>query len=231
MLASWNGWNTSIAICETRVRSGAAAGLHGRQTRHDACCRRSGWRQPAACALLPLAWRRFDCPNHRLKAWNEGVQRQLLQRPAEYLPGFQDAIRDYIRGLDVTRALVENTEVHVGISGEFGELEVSPRELSSQHLGRLVKVYGIVTKCSLVRPKLVKSVHYCPDTKITQSREYRDVTALVGLPTGAPHAGTVPAQSLQAPGQQRCLYVPDSCSAGEKQWLQQGTPRVGLQLE
>jgi DNA replication licensing factor MCM3 len=123
-------------------------------------------------------------PNHRLRAWNEGLQRQLLQHPAEYLPGFQDAIRDYIAKNDATRALVADTEVFVGISGEFGALELSPRELSSAQLGKLVKVYGIVTKCSLVRPKLVKSVHYCPDTKLTTSREYRDVTAMVGLPTG-----------------------------------------------
>jgi hypothetical protein len=112
------------------------------------------------------------------------VQRQLLQRPAEYLPGFQDAIRDFIAGLDATRALVKDTEVFVGISGEFGDQELSPRELSSAQLGRLVKVFGIVTKCSLVRPKLVTSVHYCPESKLTLKREYRDVTALVGLPTG-----------------------------------------------
>jgi hypothetical protein len=49
----------------------------------------------------------------------------------------------------------------------------------------LVQVYGIVTRCSLVRPKLVKSVHYCPNTGVTTSREYRDITALTGLPTGA----------------------------------------------
>ncbi len=51
-------------------------------------------------------------------------------------------------------------------------------------MGQLVKVYGIVTKCSLVRPKIVRSVHFCPSTKMTTSKEYRDVTALVGLPTG-----------------------------------------------
>jgi hypothetical protein len=134
---------------------------------------------------LPPTTCRFDVPNHRLRAWNEGVQRQLLQRPAEYLPGFQDAIRDFIAGLDATRSLVKDTEIFVGISGEFGDLELSPRELSSGQLGRLVKVYGIVTKCSLVRPKLVTSVHYCPESKLTLKREYRDVTALVGLPTGA----------------------------------------------
>jgi DNA replicative helicase MCM subunit Mcm2 (Cdc46/Mcm family) len=47
-----------------------------------------------------------------------------------------------------------------------------------------LQVYGIVTRCSLVRPKLVKSVHYCPNTGVTTSREYRDITALTGLPTG-----------------------------------------------
>lgn len=206
----------------------------------QAAARAAGCQPPKPPPPPPCAPRSFDVPNHRLKAWNEGVQRQLLQRPTEYLPGFQDAIRDYISGLDSTRALVNNTEVrrhaaaaaaaadavagaparrarprcpahtrlppappakrrrplpvppplprgaqvHVGISGEFGELETSPRDLASGQLGRLVKVYGIVTKCSLVRPKLVKSVHYCPDTKVSVSREYRDVTALVGLPTG-----------------------------------------------
>jgi hypothetical protein len=48
----------------------------------------------------------------------------------------------------------------------------------------LTQVYGIVTKASLVRPKLVRSVHYCPDTGVTSAREYRDITALTGLPTG-----------------------------------------------
>ena len=151
--------------------------------------------------------KRFDVPNHRLRAWNEGVQRQLLQRPAEYLPGFQDAIRDHVRGLDGVRAaLTPDTEVLVGVSGEFGDLELSPRELSSGHLGRLVKVYGIVTKCSLVRPKLVKSVHYCPDTKVSLAREYRDVTALVGLPTGASYPTRDAEGHLLVTEYGRCRY-------------------------
>ena len=47
----------------------------------------------------------------------------------------------------------------------------------------LVCVEGIVTKLSSVKPKLVKSVHYCPETKKTLSRHYRDATNLDGLPT------------------------------------------------
>ena len=52
-----------------------------------------------------------------------------------------------------------------------------------QFLSKLVNLQGIVTRCTLVRPKIVKSVHYCPATGQFQSREYRDVTANSGAPT------------------------------------------------
>lgn len=55
----------------------------------------------------------------------------------------------------------------------------------SSFIGTMVCVEGIVTKCSLVRPKVVKSVHYCPVTGNFLSREYRDITSFVGLPTGS----------------------------------------------
>ena len=68
-------------------------------------------------------------------------------------------------------------------TGEFGRHRVSPRQLTSALLGQLVEVRGIVTRCTLVRPKLVRSVHYCPTTGATSSRDYRDVTSFRGLPT------------------------------------------------
>lgn len=36
---------------------------------------------------------------------------------------------------------------------------------------------------SLVHPKVVKSVHYCPATKLSTERTYRDATSIDGLPT------------------------------------------------
>jgi DNA replication licensing factor MCM3 len=136
--------------------------------------------------VLRLISNRIDIQNYRLRNWNAGVQKQLLEHPTEYLPGLQDAVTEYARSSEDLAAEFskQENEVLVGLKGEFGDLEVSPRDLNSSHLGKMVKVYGIVTRCSLVRPKLVRSVHYCPDTGVTSTREYRDITALTGLPTG-----------------------------------------------
>ena len=81
------------------------------------------------------------------------------------------------------KILEGNKSYNVSFSGEFGANKVTPRCLSSRQLGKLVEVRGIVTRCTLVRPKMVKSVHYCPATGSTTSREYRDVTSNRGLPT------------------------------------------------
>ncbi len=60
--------------------------------------------------------------------------------------------------------------------GSFGEFACNPRTLGSQHLNHMVSLEGIVTKCSLVRPKVVKSVHYNEKKSKFVFREYRDQT-------------------------------------------------------
>lgn len=40
----------------------------------------------------------------------------------------------------------------------------------------MVSMEGIVTKCSLVRPKVVKSVHYCEEENKFMVRKYQDQT-------------------------------------------------------
>lgn len=63
--------------------------------------------------------------------------------------------------------------------GSFGEYACNPRTLSSIHLNHMVSLEGIVTKCSLVRPKVIKSVHYNEKKNIFHFREYRDQTMTV----------------------------------------------------
>jgi DNA replication licensing factor MCM3 len=68
--------------------------------------------------------------------------------------------------------------------GSFGEFSCNPRTLSSVHLNHMISLEGIVTKCSLVRPKVVQSVHYCEDEGVFWKQDYRDQTNTAsGMPT------------------------------------------------
>ncbi|XP_057420051.1 DNA replication licensing factor MCM3-like [Lotus japonicus] len=109
---------------------------------------------------------------------------RILRNPGEYMQSFCDAVTDAVRAID-PKFLKEGEQVLVGFEGPFVSRRVTPRELLSQFIGSMVCVEGIVTKCSLVRPKVIKSVHFCPTTGNFTTREYRDITSNLGLPTGS----------------------------------------------
>ncbi len=68
---------------------------------------------------------RLNVPIHRLRTWNPVTTKQLVTRPAEYLPGFQDAIKEFARGHEeLSKRINEDTEIFVGITGDFGHNEV-----------------------------------------------------------------------------------------------------------
>ncbi|KQK05766.1 DNA replication licensing factor MCM3 homolog 2 isoform X2 [Brachypodium distachyon] len=120
-----------------------------------------------------------DLRNHNLD-----LARRVIRNPGEFMQPASDAVTEVARNLD-PKFLKEGERVLVGFTGPFGFHRVTPRDLMSSFIGTMVCVEGIVTKCSLVRPKVVKSVHYCPVTGNFLSREYRDITSFVGLPTGS----------------------------------------------
>ncbi|XP_059440284.1 DNA replication licensing factor MCM3 isoform X1 [Corylus avellana] len=109
---------------------------------------------------------------------------RILKSPSEYMQSFCDAVTDAAKGID-PKYLKEGEQVLVGFEGPFVSRRITPRELLSEFIGSMVCVEGIVTKCSLVRPKVVKSVHFCPTTGNFTSREYRDIASNIGLPTGS----------------------------------------------
>ncbi|CAM6127854.1 unnamed protein product [Calypogeia fissa] len=119
-----------------------------------------------------------------MRTFNLDLTRRVIQNPSEYMQALTDALDETTRNLD-PKYIQEGEEMHVGFEGQFGFHRVSPRELLSPFLGTLVSVEGIITKCSLVRPKVVKSVHYCSTTGEFTTREYRDITSYTGLPTGS----------------------------------------------
>ncbi|KAM4712903.1 DNA replication licensing factor MCM3 [Anableps anableps] len=119
-----------------------------------------------------------------LRRRNEARAAKLMNNAFEELLAFQRALKDLVASVDGTYAK-QHEEFFIGLEGSFGSKHVSPRTLTSRLLGSMVCVEGIITKCSLVRPKVVRSVHYCPATKKTMERKYTDMTSLDAFPSSA----------------------------------------------
>ncbi|KAM8954074.1 DNA replication licensing factor MCM3 [Pelodytes ibericus] len=119
-----------------------------------------------------------------LRRKNEKRASRLMTNAFEELVAFQRALRDFVASIDGTYAK-QYEDFYVGLEGSFGGKHVTPRTLTSRYLSCVVCVEGIVTKCSLVRPKVVRSVHYCPATKKTIERKYTDMTSLEAFPSSA----------------------------------------------
>ncbi|XP_021374912.1 zygotic DNA replication licensing factor mcm3-like isoform X1 [Mizuhopecten yessoensis] len=119
-----------------------------------------------------------------LRRKNQKRAQCLLNESFEELVAFQRALKEFVASADPIYSK-QNEEFFVGFEGSFGAKHVTPRTLTSRFLGNMVCVEGIVTKCSLIRPKVVRSVHYCPNTKKTLERRYTDMTSLSAFPSSA----------------------------------------------
>uniref|UniRef100_A0A915DLE0 DNA replication licensing factor MCM3 n=1 Tax=Ditylenchus dipsaci TaxID=166011 RepID=A0A915DLE0_9BILA len=87
---------------------------------------------------------------------------------------FERALKDIV--IRVDHDYGKERDFQIGFEGSFGDRHVNPRQLKSEFLGNMVCCEGIVTRCSLVRPKIVKSVHHCPATKKKMEKKYTDLT-------------------------------------------------------
>lgn len=120
-----------------------------------------------------------------LRDYNREYADGLFKQPVDFLPAFDAALTQVIKLVVADpdkQSALERKEYKVGLSGSFGDHHVNPRTLRASHLSKMISLEGIVTRCSLVRPKMVKSVHYCPTTKLFHQREYRDATMSSTLP-------------------------------------------------
>ncbi|KAE8213600.1 hypothetical protein CF327_g2910 [Tilletia walkeri] len=127
--------------------------------------------------MLRLDGRRLIINIDELRSYNREFATGLLEEPNEYLPAFDAALHQLVEQIhNPTKDDIANKQFYIGLRGSFGDHHVNPRTLRSLHLGKMMSLEGIVTRCSLVRPKVLKSVHYCDATKRFHYREYRDAT-------------------------------------------------------
>ncbi|UZJ55288.1 hypothetical protein CBS101457_004608 [Exobasidium rhododendri] len=112
-----------------------------------------------------------------VRAFNREFATGLLVEPNEFIPAFEKALRVLVESLvDAGKDDIANKTFYIGLRGSFGDHHVNPRTLRSIHLGKMMSLEGIVTRCSLVRPKIIRSVHYCEASTKFHFREYRDAT-------------------------------------------------------
>ncbi|PJF18525.1 DNA helicase [Paramicrosporidium saccamoebae] len=132
--------------------------------------------------LLKTQGRRLIININDLRQTNAELATGLLRTPLEWLPPLEVALREVATTLNETSYEMDlgKVQLHVGFEGSFGALHTTPRHLSAALLSHMVCLDGIVTSCSLVRPKLLRSVHYSEPRKAFLMREYWDATMLGG---------------------------------------------------
>ncbi|KAJ3131230.1 MCM DNA helicase complex subunit [Geranomyces variabilis] len=137
--------------------------------------------------MMAARERRLIVNINHLRGYNREYAQGLLEVPMDFLPPFDQALKDIVLSLqNPSKEKLDDEVFHIGLDGSFGDHNVSPRNVSSSHLGRTISIEGIITRCSLVRPKVARSVHYCQKTEVFHMREYRDGTSLGNaVPTGS----------------------------------------------
>ncbi|KAI8986928.1 MCM2/3/5 family-domain-containing protein [Pilobolus umbonatus] len=126
-----------------------------------------------------------------LRDYNRELTLELLNSPSECIPAFDKALNKLVSLVVGPGEFSDESPYYVGFEGSFGDHKANPRTLSANLLGKLVCLEGIVTHCSLVRPKLLRSVHYVEKTNRHYMREYHDsTTAPNSVPTGAVYPTT-----------------------------------------
>lgn len=118
---------------------------------------------------------------------NPKIAEGLLVSPFDYTLAFNEALKKIVEA--ITKASSDQWDdeamYYCAWAGSFGLHACNPRTLSAQHLNQMVSVEGIVTRCSLIRPKIIKSVHYNETENKFHFREYRDQTMTNGVTTNS----------------------------------------------
>ncbi|EGP83865.1 DNA replication licensing factor mcm3 [Zymoseptoria tritici IPO323] len=128
--------------------------------------------------MLNRGLRRLTVSIDEIRSHSREMAEGLLNQPFDYSQAFDRALFNIVQTLRnrSTQHVDEEAMYYCAYVGSFGEYACNPRTLASSYLNHMVSLEGIVTKCSLVRPKVVKSVHWNERKSTFHFREYRDQT-------------------------------------------------------
>ena len=148
---------------------------------------------------------RFNVNIDEVRQFNGRLSQYIARNPIEAIKIFEDQLNQTVRGMqedsgkqNQEKVAAQSSDVHfpkkvesyyVNFEGNFGKNYVTPRGLKANLVNQYVQVQGIVTKMSMVRPKIQTSVHYCEQTKKGLVKHYNDKYNLAQLAEGAASTG------------------------------------------
>jgi DNA replication licensing factor MCM3 len=141
----------------------------------------------AIIVMLQKNERRLVVSLDDVRDYNADLAQGLLSRPLDFTQAFNHALKEIVKTLRQARPDQTAADVlyYCAWAGSFGLNACNPRTLSSHLLNQMVSIEGIATRCSLIRPKVTRSVHYNENNKTFHYREYQDQTMTNGVPTSS----------------------------------------------
>jgi DNA replication licensing factor MCM3 len=137
--------------------------------------------------MLQKNQRRLTVNLDHVRDHNADLAEGILSEPFDYSFAFNHALKRVVETIPQARPhqTARDTIYYCAWAGSFGLNACNPRTLSSNHLNMMVSIEGIVTRCSLIRPKVVRSVHYNENKDKFHFREYQDQTMTNGVTTSS----------------------------------------------
>ena len=137
--------------------------------------------------MLQKNQRRLTVNLDHVRDHNAELADGVLHQPFDYTFAFNHALKSIVGSLPQARPdqVARDVIYYCAWAGSFGLNACNPRTLSSDHLNDMVSLEGIVTRCSLIRPKVVRSVHYNEIKDKFHFREYQDQTMANGVTTSS----------------------------------------------
>ncbi|KAI0508347.1 MCM2/3/5 family-domain-containing protein [Xylaria bambusicola] len=137
--------------------------------------------------MLQKNQRRLVVNLDHVRDHNSELADGLLFDPFDYIVAFNYALKKVVETIPQARPDQTHEDVlyYCAWAGSFGLNACNPRTLSSNHLNHMVSIEGIVTRCSLIRPKVARSVHFNEKKNIFHYRDYRDQTTTTGVTTSS----------------------------------------------
>jgi DNA replication licensing factor MCM3 len=101
--------------------------------------------------LLRNDERRLVVNIDEVRGFNRDFATGLLEEPNEYIPAFEAALKTLVQTVaDPLKDDIADKQFYIGLRGSFGDHHVNPRTLRSMHLGKMVSLEGIVTRCKFI---------------------------------------------------------------------------------